>query len=212
MKGRIAAWKGVLGARKEGDPKGGESYSKYAGNPESHFRPQANLAGKAGNIKSRKSHFQFEAKCSCYFICLSLQCDIGYPQKEYFHGNIFLTQWASPQACNRKTPAKCINPLPQAVPITSRTLITSSWASSPVRSQRNYYHFPNTGDNEPAWLFLECRSGSLADRFSPDWINAGGPEGRGGGRFTVPRKHPSLFKQWLCTPTLAPNLCDISPL
>lgn len=133
MEGRTAAWKRVLGARKEGDPKGEESYSKYAGNLEAHFRPQANLAGKASNIKSRKSHFQFEAKCSCYFICLSLQCDIRYPQKEYFHGNIFLTQWASPQACNRKTPEKCINPLPQAVPITSRTLIKSSPAPLGLR-------------------------------------------------------------------------------
>lgn len=56
----------------------GERQSRYAGPLESHFRSQANLVGKANNIKSRKRRFEFKAKC-CYFICLLLQCDIKYP-------------------------------------------------------------------------------------------------------------------------------------
>ena len=91
--------------RQEGDPRTGDIPSMLETDRESHFSPQANLAGKVDNIKSRKSHFKVGAKCSCYFICLSLQCDIRYPQKEYLHGNIFLTQWACPQACHKKTPA-----------------------------------------------------------------------------------------------------------
>lgn len=78
---------------------------------------------------------------------------------------------------------------------------------SPVGSQRNYHHFPNTQDDECAQLFLGCRSGSLADKFSPDWINAGGP----GGRSLSPGSiHPSLsngcaHQLWL--PTSVIFLC-----
>lgn len=55
------------------------------------FRPQANLAGKVYNIKTREGSFLFGVKYSCHFICLTLQCEIRYPQKESLHGNTF---WA----------------------------------------------------------------------------------------------------------------------
>lgn len=72
---------------------------------------------------------------------------------------------------------------------------------------RNYYHFLNAEDNEWAWPFLECGSGSLADRFPPDGINAGGS----GGELLSPGSiHPFLsngcaHQLWL--PTSVIFLC-----
>lgn len=88
-------WRGQAGRRPQ---RGG----RYAGDLGSCLSPQINLASEVFNIRSGKGSFQIWGQMLLLFPLLFPKWDIRHLQKAYLRGNIFSTQWASPQAGNRK--------------------------------------------------------------------------------------------------------------